>query len=82
MIYLKHQSELKNIDIIDILDLKPMIGSKFSLAKPMTGRVMAKVSDVVMASPQEWRTGGQTSKAQRRKNFEEHGRERGRRQKE
>jgi len=48
----------------------------------MTGRVMAKLSDVVMAPLQEWRRGGQTSKAQRQKNLEEHGIERGRRQKE
>jgi hypothetical protein len=63
---------LEDVDIVDIFKLESVIGTVMSLPEVLGRRIMAKVSDIVVAPLQEWRRGGQTSKAQERKSFEEH----------
>jgi hypothetical protein len=48
-LYLEHQSELKDVDVVDIFDLEPFVATIILLPKVVGRRTMAKVSDVVIA---------------------------------
>jgi hypothetical protein len=52
-LYFEHQCELKNVYVVDILNLEPIVGTITLLSKVRGRWARAKVSDVVIAPLQE-----------------------------